>query len=95
MRKKTKPTGGNAFYQLVESRRVGGLPRQRVVMHLGSHATVDEAIEGWPREITGLRRGGHTEAADALGAKLDRLKALKAGGVVPTKTGVDSQKALP
>ncbi len=88
VRKKDHHGGGNAFYQLVESRRVDGLPRQRVVMHLGSHATVDEAIKGWPREITRLRRGGYPEAADGLRAKLDRLKALKAGGVVPTKTGV-------
>lgn len=56
VRKKEHHGGGSAYHQLVESRRVDGAPRQKVVMHLGGHATVDEALKGWPREIKRLRR---------------------------------------
>jgi len=82
VRKKKHHHGGSAYYQLVESRRVDGQPRQKVVMHLGGHDTVDDAIRAWPREISSLRRGGYPEAADNLKAKLDRLKELRTEGVV-------------
>jgi hypothetical protein len=70
------------YYQLVESRRVDGKPRQKVLMHLGNHATVDEALRRWPREVGGLRRSGKDDAADALKEKLDRLRKLRKSGVV-------------
>ncbi len=44
------------YYQLVESRRVDGEPRQKVLVHLGEHSTVDDALKKWPREIKRLRR---------------------------------------
>ncbi len=44
------------YYQVVESRRVDGEPRQKVLVHLGGHPTVDEALNKWPREIQRLRR---------------------------------------
>jgi len=44
------------YYQLVESHRVDGKPRQRVIMHLGKEPTVDAALENWPKEIKYLRR---------------------------------------
>ena len=78
---RTKRIDGREYYQLVESRRVDGKPRQKVLMHLGQHATVDEALKRWPREIGGLRRRGNDEAADALKEKLDRLRKLRKGGV--------------
>ena len=43
-------------YQLVESRRVDGQPRQRVLVHLGSYPTVEEALKGWPNDAKRLRR---------------------------------------
>ncbi len=82
VRKKSHARGGSDYHQLVENRRVEGRPRQKVVMHLGSHATVDEALELWPREISGLRRSGYSEAAGKLRAKLDRLRRLRDDGVV-------------
>ncbi len=82
VRKKRRHSGGRHYYQLVESRRADGQPRQKVVMHLGSPATVDEALKSWPREITSLKRSGYPEAADELRAKLDRLKGLRAEGAV-------------
>lgn len=51
-----KKVKGKDYYQLVESRRVEGKPRQKVLAHLGQHASVDEALEEWPYEIRRLRR---------------------------------------
>lgn len=82
VRKKSHARGGSDYHQLVENRRVDGLPRQKVVMHLGSHATVDEALKSRPKEISGLRRSGYPEAAGDLRAKLDRLRRLRHDGAV-------------
>jgi hypothetical protein len=76
-----KKVDGGEYYQLVESRRVEGKPRQKVLIHLGSHPTVDEALKRWPRKVGGLRRSGHDDAADALKEKLDRLRKLRKNGV--------------
>lgn len=53
VRKKT--VKGWNYYQVVESRRIDGKPRQRVLLHLGQHPTVDHALQGWPKEIKTLR----------------------------------------
>ena len=76
-----KKVDGGKYYQLVESRRVDGKPRQKVLLHLGQHATVDEALKRWPRKVGGLRRSGHDYGADALKEKLDRLRDLRKSGV--------------
>ena len=73
-----KRVDGWEYYQLVESRRVDGKPRQKVLVHLGQYQTVDEALKRWPREVGRRRRAGHEEAADALKHKLDRLRELRA-----------------
>ena len=57
MRKKR--SRGGEYYQLVESQRVEGEPRQRVLVHLGMHATVDDALHEWPKEIERLRHFAH------------------------------------
>ncbi len=45
----------------------GGRPHAAVAqLEGGSHATVDEALESWPKEISGLRRSGYPEAAGEL-----------------------------
>ncbi len=72
---------GNTYYQLVEARRVDGKPRQRVLIHLGRHDTVDAALKAWPREVGHLRRQGYGQAADELQHKLARLKEMRASGV--------------
>lgn len=43
-------------YQLVESIRVDGRPRQKVLVHLGRFPTVDKALEAWPKEVEWHRR---------------------------------------
>ena len=50
-----KRVGDHEYYQLVQSRRVRGQPRQKVLLHLGRHGSVEEALSGWPREIRRLR----------------------------------------
>src|SRR5215207_1424328 len=99
------------YYQLVESHRVNGKPRQRVILHLSKEPTVDAALENWPKEIKYLRRrakkhGDHYEnlpeeskdqryfkknfkdiadstamQADALQARLNKLRGLRKNGV--------------
>src|SRR5215208_6425970 len=54
VRKKRTGSFGNYYYQLVESRRVDGQPRQKVLLHLGEHHTVDAALKKWPRKIKKL-----------------------------------------
>jgi hypothetical protein len=51
-----KMVKGSEYYQLVQSHRVDGKPRQRVLVHLNKHTTVDAALESWPKEISNLRR---------------------------------------
>lgn len=77
------------YYQLVENYREKGVktPRQRVLMHLGTHPTVDDALEAWPKEIRRLRslatRSGDDsagEAANALREKLEKLRNLRKEG---------------
>jgi hypothetical protein len=77
-----KRVDGREYFQVVESRRVDGKPRQTVLVHLGHCATVDEALRAWPRNVGVLRRAGHDDAADALKEKLDRLRKLREDGVV-------------
>jgi hypothetical protein len=79
------------YYQLVENYREKRVktPRQRVLMHLGTHPTVDDALEAWPKEIRRLRslasRAGDDsarEAADTLREKLDKLRRFRNEGKV-------------
>lgn len=51
-----KKSRGGVYCQVVESRRVDGNPRQKVLVHLGHHETVDAALREWPKEIETLRR---------------------------------------
>ena len=51
-----KKVGDHQYYQVVEARRVDGEPRQRVLLHLGHHETIDTALGAWPKEIERLRR---------------------------------------
>ena len=63
IRKKRSRSG--EYHQLVESLRVEGEPRQRVLVHLGRHSTVDGALREWPKEIERLRH--FAREAHALG----------------------------
>jgi hypothetical protein len=51
-----KRVGGREYYQLVETHRVDGKPRQKMLVHLGRYPTVDEALEDLPRRIALSRR---------------------------------------
>jgi hypothetical protein len=48
--------GNREYFQLVENRWVEGKPRQKVLVHLGRHETVDDALREWPVEIKHLRQ---------------------------------------
>lgn len=71
--------GEYAYYQVVESRRVDGKPRQRVLVHLGEHPTARAALEAWPPEVEHLRSMGRDDQAGKLVAKLERLRELMKG----------------
>jgi hypothetical protein len=64
-----KRVGPYEYHQLVENRWIEGKPRQRVLLHLGRYASVEAALEGWPKEVQGLRR-----FASQQWDKADRLK---------------------
>src|SRR5215211_8728282 len=71
-----KKVKGVEYYQLVQSRRVNGNPRQRVLLHLGRHPTVDAALKEWPSEIKRLRRLANKKRRDvqAFAAPVDSDK---------------------
>ncbi len=50
-----KRNGGSSYYQVVESSRVEGKPRQRVILHLGVHSTLKEARTELKRELSKAR----------------------------------------
>jgi hypothetical protein len=52
---RTKKVKGKEYYQLVESRRVDGKPRQKVLVHLGRHPSVDDALREWSEAISRLQ----------------------------------------
>ena len=63
-----KRVGPYEYHQLVENRWIEGKPRQRVLLHLGRYASVEAALEGWPKEVEGLHRfaGQQWDKADRL-----------------------------
>jgi hypothetical protein len=70
-----KQVKGKEYYQLVQSRRVNGNPRQRVLLHLGRHPTVDAALKAWPREIKRLRRLRHNSQPTGFSGWREAIKA--------------------
>jgi hypothetical protein len=68
-----KMVKGSEYYQLVESHRVDGKPRQKVLVHLGKHTTVDAALKSWPKDIKNLRRNAK-RASDAYEDLPESLK---------------------
>ena len=68
-----------AYFQLVESYREEGTVKKRVLVHLGQHESVEEALNEWPQEIEFLRRFKRYGQANKLQAKLDRLQELTEG----------------
>lgn len=62
------------YYQAVRSYREAGKVKQEVV-HLGEHATADEALAAWERDVLSLQTA-RPRKADKLRAKMDRLKEL-------------------
>jgi hypothetical protein len=62
------------YFQAVRSYREGGKVKQDVV-HLGEHATADEALIAWTKDIRQLQTT-RPRKADKLQAKLDRLRGL-------------------
>jgi hypothetical protein len=70
------------YYQLVESRRVNGQPRQRLIAHLGPYPSVDIALRVLPREIRVLKRGNYSAKAIAQAeGKLTHLRRLRRQGI--------------
>ena len=64
-----KRVGPYEYHQLVENQWIDGKPRQRMILHLGRYPSVEPALEGWPKEVEGLRR-----FASQQWGKADRLK---------------------
>ena len=49
---RTKTIKGIEYYYLVESCRVDGKPRQRVIAYLGQHETVKAAHRYWQKQAS-------------------------------------------
>ena len=64
----------STYFQAVPSYREGGKVKQDVV-HLGEHASADEALIAWTKDIRQLQ-ATRPRKADKLQAKLDRLRGL-------------------
>ena len=70
------------YFQLVESYRDEGTVKKRILVHLGQHESVDEALSEWPEEITFLRRFKRYGQADKLEGKLQTLRTLTKGETI-------------
>lgn len=62
------------YYQAVRSYRDAGKVKQDVV-HLGEHATADEALTAWEQDVRQLQTT-RPRKAEKLRAKMDRLRAM-------------------
>ena len=62
------------YYQAVRSYREGGKVKQDVI-HLGEHATTDEALTAWADDVRQLQTT-RPRKAEKLRAKIDRLRAM-------------------
>ncbi len=62
------------YYQAVRSYREAGKVKQDVV-HLGEHATADEALTAWAEDVRALQTT-RPRKADKLRAKIQRLREL-------------------
>ncbi len=62
------------YYQAVRSYREAGKVKQDVV-HLGEHATADQALTAWADDVRALQTT-RPRKADKLRAKIERLKEL-------------------
>ena len=62
------------YYQAVRSYREAGKVKQEVV-HLGEHATADEALTVWEQDVLSLL-ASRPRKADKLRAKMERLREL-------------------
>ena len=62
------------YYQAVRSYREDGKVKQDVV-HLGEHATADEALTAWAEDVRQLETT-RPRKADKLRAKMDNLRAM-------------------
>lgn len=71
---------GTPSYQLGHYEMQGEAGKRRSVfkvdVHLGEHATPEEAITAWTSEIDRLRNVGRDIKADKLESKLDQLRSL-------------------
>jgi len=71
---------GTPSYQLGHYEMSGDKGKRRSVfkvnVHLGEHATADDALSAWPEDVVRLRAIGRESKADKLQAKLDRLREL-------------------
>lgn len=77
-----KISNGNEYYQLVESRVVGGQPRQKLLLYLGKHETLEDAEAAWSRELENLKRDPDSNGKkEKVAGKLQRLRELRAAGV--------------
>lgn len=71
---------GTPSYQLGHYEMTGDASKRRSVfkvsVHLGEHATSEEAVAAWSEDIGKLREMGRLSKADKLERKLDELRSL-------------------
>ncbi len=68
------------YYQAVRSYRESGKVKQDVI-HLGEHATADDALTAWADDVRQLQTT-RPRKADKLRAKMERLEKLTEGGAM-------------
>ena len=80
---------GTPSYQLGHYEMQGEKGKRRSVfkvdVHLGEHASIEEALVAWPEDIHRLRAIGRESKAEKLLQKVDRLRELTKGAdLTPT-----------
>ncbi len=98
---RNKKTGAEyEYFQLVESRWEDGKPRQKVLMHLGSHPTPDALYAALEAEAD-LLAGEHNELLRQrknlkrrLGKTVARLEGSEESGEAPTREQIREFRTL-
>lgn len=85
-----------AHYQLVESYRENGMPRQRIIATLGECATAEEALARWRRWLANIhpRNARDEQRRTRLCQRIARLEAVVSksatlGDISATTPGAD------
>ena len=90
---RTKRSRNGQYLQIVESRRVDGQPRQRLVLYVGHYTSVEQALAQMPKELAATRREA-TKWKRIVEQHTDSNGAIRAHAISLQKAAEDKAERL-